>query len=68
MYYGVTLWFTCPFCGKKHTVKCNGEDVVAYNNGELAQNAFPYLSTTEREQIISHICPACQESIFGGEE
>jgi len=36
--------------------------------GELAQNAFPYLSATEREQLISHICPKCQDSIFGSDE
>jgi hypothetical protein len=30
----------------------------------LAQDAFPYLSATEREQLISHICPDCQHDIF----
>lgn len=63
-----TLVMTCPFCGKKHKVEVVGSDYFTYMDGELAQNAFPYLSATEREQIISHICPACQESIFGGEE
>lgn len=63
-----TLVMACPFCGKEHSVDIASSDYFAYMDGELAQNAFPYLSATEREQIISHICPACQESIFGGEE
>lgn len=66
--YNTTVVNTCPFCGKQHKVEVDGSDYFAYMDGELAQNAFPYLSATEREQIISHICPACQQSIFGGEE
>lgn len=58
----------CPFCGDEHFVTVEMEDYLAWQEGELAQNAFPYLSATEREQLISHICPECQEKIFGGEE
>lgn len=61
----MTLRMTCPFCGATHTVNCNLEQYFAYCNGELAQYAFSDLSATEREQIISHICPECQEGIFG---
>jgi hypothetical protein len=41
---------------------------TAYDNwqgGELIQNAMPDLTPTEREQLISHLCPACQVKIFG---
>ena len=58
----------CPFCGAEHSVMVEMEDYLAWQDGELAQNAFPYLSATEREQLISHICPACQEKIFGVDE
>ena len=58
---------TCPFCGATHYVKVDEDDWLSYCNGALAQNAFPELNVTEREQIISGICPECQESIFGEE-
>ena len=58
----------CPFCGKEGAVKVKMYDWLNYVNGTLAQNAFPYLSTAEREQIISNMCPACQASIFGGDD
>ena len=62
----ISLEMVCPFCGQVHSVKVLEASYVTYTAGELAQNAFPYLSKVEREQIISHICPECQEDIFGG--
>lgn len=62
------LVFNCPFCGKTHSLYVNFEDFIDYQNGKLAQNAFPYCTATEREQIISHICPTCQDNIFGSED
>ena len=58
----------CPFCGAEHSVMVEMEDYFAWQDGELAQKAFPYLSATEREQLISHICPECQDKIFGIDE
>ena len=60
----ISLEMVCPFCGQVHSVKVLEASYVMYTTGELAQNAFPYLSATQREQIISHICPDCQASIF----
>lgn len=57
----------CPFCGKTHYVRVPADGWYAYVNGALAQDAFPTLSATKREQLISNICPDCQEEIFGGE-
>ena len=61
----IRLEITCPFCGKSHFVEVAESDYNAWQNGALAQNAFPYLSATEREQLISHSCPQCQADIFG---
>ena len=61
----IRLEITCPFCGADHHVDCREDQYNAYCNGELAQVAFDDLSATEREQIISHLCPSCQEKIFG---
>lgn len=59
------LAMNCPFCGKPHFVFVPVEELKAYENGALAQNAFKSLTATEREQIISQICPECQEKVFG---
>lgn len=55
----------CPFCGASHFVLVPVEELVEYEMGALAQVAFKSLTPTEREQIISQICPECQEKIFG---
>ena len=55
----------CPFCDKEHIVKVKAHEWALYQYGELAQVAFPQLTPTEREQIISLICPQCQSEIFG---
>lgn len=61
----VELVMRCPFCDTEHSVEVGIRELENYENGALAQNAFPNLSATEREQIISHLCPQCQEKIFG---
>ena len=58
----------CPFCGHAHEVEVNEMDYWDWQDGELAQNAFPYLSADEREMLISGICPDCWERTFGGYE
>ena len=55
----------CPCCGATHKVYVSANSLKDYKNGALAQVAFPTLSPTEREQIISGLCPACQKSVFG---
>jgi hypothetical protein len=62
------IGIVCPFCGKVHFVTVNYEEYMAWENGECIQKAMPSLSATEREQLISHICPKCQVSVFGEEE
>lgn len=61
----IILEITCPFCGQIHYVECLESEFQAYMDGALAQDAFTTLSVTEREQIVSRICPECQEKIFG---
>ena len=54
----------CPFCGKTHTVNVRIDELQAWENGALAQKAFPNLTPTEREALISGMCPDCQAKIF----
>lgn len=55
----------CPFCGKAHEIEVNEMDYLDWQDGELAQNVFPYLSADEREMLISGICPTCWDKMFG---
>lgn len=59
---------SCPFCGKTHEVLVNEDDYYDWQDGELAQNAFPYLSADEREMLITGICPTCWDGMFDDEE
>ena len=64
----ITKKFICPFCGGFHSVEVNFEEYIKWECGICAQRAFTTLTATEREQIISHICPSCQEDFFNFEE
>lgn len=61
----IKLNITCPRCGSAHSVEVTEHSYNSWMDGELSQEAFPYLSATEREQILSLLCPACQKVIFG---
>jgi len=61
----LTLSILCPICSNTHYVTVGEEGFAKWEKGELIQNAMPYLSATQREQIISNLCPKCQADIFG---
>ena len=62
----------CNSCGKKYEVTVNLQDFVDWEKGvgpkRFAQNAFPYLSPSERELLISHTCSKCFDEMFGEED
>lgn len=60
----ITLSMECPFCGNPHFVTVKEDEYNQYMEGAHAQVVFSSLSATEREQVISHICPDCQSSLF----
>ena len=62
-----TVVTRCPFCGRANEVEVNEMDYLDWQDGVLAQVAFPYLSANERESLISGICPICWENMFGGD-
>jgi hypothetical protein len=43
----------------------NSDDLQQWKDGELIQDAMPYLSADEREILISNICGLCFEQMFG---
>lgn len=63
----ITVYTICPICGKETPVSVNSEDFEAWKNGGFIQHVMPYLSPSEREAIISGICPNCWDKMFGEE-
>lgn len=62
----VIITNTCPFCHNTHDVEVSESQYLSWAyGGELIQKAMPTLSATEREQLISNMCPKCQKKIFG---
>ncbi|RLK63172.1 hypothetical protein D3H64_06155 [Atopobacter sp. AH10] len=55
---------TCIACNKSYDLAVNSEDLERYEQGEYAQNAFPYLASSERELIISGLCGDCFNDLF----
>ena len=64
----VCVFTTCPCCGRENEVEVNHTDYLDWQNGELAQDAFPYLSANEREMLISGCCPRCWNKMFWSDE
>ena len=61
----ITVKMNCVFCGCPHSVSVPSKGYQLWQAGELIQRAMPSVSPTEREQLISGICPDCQKKIFG---
>ena len=65
---GVKIPCKCPFCGAFYWIFSEQKNWDAYEAGALVQDAFPDLTATERESIISGICATCQDEVFGEDE
>ena len=65
----VILDTVCPFCGEPDTIRVTLEGFKKYfGKSELIQNAFPELSASKREQIITGTCETCWEEHVKVEE
>ena len=60
-----TMWTTCRVCKNQVEMQVHVEDVTAWENGELIQNAMPYLTPDEREVFLSGTCGPCFDRMFG---
>ena len=59
----------CPFTGEHHTwdIAVTEQQLLAWQNGKLIQDAMPDLTADEREFIMSGIVPEQWNRIFGKE-
>jgi len=61
----VELTIQCPSCGNEKKLKVNPDKLHSWFNGMLVQNAFPDMSSSDREALITGTCDECWEMIFG---
>lgn len=59
------LTVKCQWCNSVYHLNIDIADLRAWQNGALAQNAFPYLDASERELLISGTCSTCWNDMFG---
>jgi hypothetical protein len=55
----------CVKCQNVHILLVGSDDLHRWKDGELIQDAMPYLSADEREILISSICGLCFDEMFG---
>jgi hypothetical protein len=58
------LSIACHQCQKLVSIEVHKDDVDRWFEGELVQAAFPYLSASDREMLISRTCPDCWNKMF----
>lgn len=64
----VEIVTTCPCCGSQETILVNPVDFSRWKAGTYAQDAFPYLTASQRERLISGICDPCFIDLFSEDE
>ena len=60
----ISILTTCPYCHKKYIVNVEEQDYSDWTYKRLAQECFPYLSSAERELLISGTCKECWNKMF----
>lgn len=61
----ISILRTCPYCHKKYIVNVEEQDYRDWTYKQrLAQECFPYLSSAERESLISGTCKECWNKMF----
>lgn len=58
----------CHMCGTTHRIAFNSDDFERWQAGDLIQRAMPYLTSGERELLISGTCESCFDHFFGDPE
>ena len=59
-----TMQVECRICEDTHILMVNIRDAKRWKEGELIQNAMPYLTPDERELLISGVCGTCFSKMY----
>lgn len=61
----IKIELCCPFCKKEHFVNLSAIEYYNFiHTDKNIQDILLEKTPTEREQLISKICPRCQQQIF----
>jgi hypothetical protein len=60
----VTVKTKCPWCGETSDVTVTLAGYNARRAGAKIQDAYPELSSSDREKLITGICPVCWDKEF----
>lgn len=58
----------CRMCHEVHFIDVPIDGFVAWQSGELIQDALPELSADQRELLISGTCGMCWSDMFGSSD
>ena len=58
----------CRLCNEVTELQVEFEGFIAWQKGELIQNALSELSDSQRELLISGTCDECWKRLFGSDE
>lgn len=58
----------CHLCGSENGLDISGDEYWAWKDGKLVQHAFPGLTISERELLISSTCPRCWNGMYGEDD
>ena len=61
-----TLNAQCRVCQNWESMEVESADYKNWKEGTLIQAAMPYLTTDQRELLISATCGTCWDDLFGG--
>lgn len=60
-----TINTQCPICRQRNQVTVDATDYITWHQGKShIQHIFPYLSPSEREQLMTGICADCWRLTF----
>ncbi len=69
---GCTLSYKCPSCGTTTVIKLTLDEALDLGAGlanrKPIQDILPGKTPTEREVMVSGLCPKCQDDFFKEEE
>lgn len=65
--WNITHVVTCHHCKKSTSIVMDSKEWKRWKDGELAQNVWPYLSSDDREMIISGTHPKCWDEMYGSD-
>jgi len=60
----VHLSVACGVCGDMDCFYVERDDLHAWRNGTLIQDAMPYLNAEQRELLISKTCDKCWNLMY----